>query len=215
MAGAAPPAPHTLDVVVADDHAVVRESLRFVLEAEADLAVIGEAGDLAETESLLRAIRPDVLLLDLMMRGDSSLPALPRVSDASPSTAIVVLTMEMHPLVARDALRRGATGYVSKRAERAELLEAVRSAAAHTTYLDPRIGAELAIKDTDGDADLTDRDVEILRLVALGHTNAEIASRLYLSVRTIEAYRLEAQKKLGLSSRAEVAAFVRTRRLIG
>jgi DNA-binding NarL/FixJ family response regulator len=104
---------------------------------------------------------------------------------------------------------------VSKQAERVELVAAVRFAAARTTYLDPRLGAELAIQHADQDAQLTDRDVEILRLVALGHTNAEIAARLYLSVRTVEAYRLEIQKKLALSSRAEVVEYVRTRRLLG
>jgi two-component system response regulator NreC len=154
-------------------------------------------------------------LLDLMMRGDSSLPALARLLEASPSTAIVVLTMETHPLVARDALRRGALGYISKRADRVELVAAVRAAAAQMTYLDPRIGAELAATATADYDELTDRDVEILRLVALGHTNVEIAERLYLSVRTIEAYRLELQKRLGLSSRAEVVGYVRTRRLLG
>jgi two-component system response regulator NreC len=215
MAGSAPAALDTIEVMVADDHAVVRDSLRYVLEAEPDLAVVGEAGDLADTERVLRAIRPGVLLLDLLMGGDSSLPALPRLLEASPSTAVVVLTMETHPLVARDALRRGATGYVSKQAERVELVAAVRFAAARTTYLDPRVGAELAIQHADRDAQLTDRDVEILRLVALGHTNAEVAARLYLGVRTVEAYRLEVQKKLALSSRAEVVEYVRTRRLLG
>jgi two-component system response regulator NreC len=215
MAGAVSPVLHTVQVVVADDHAVVRESLRFVLQAEAELAVVGEASDLAETESMLRALRPDVLVLDLLMRGDSSLPALRRLLDASPSTAIVVLTMETHPLVARDALRRGAMGYVSKQTEPFELVAAVRSAAARMTYLDPRIGAELAAMGSGSYDELTDRDVEILRLVALGHTNAEVAERLYLSVRTVEAYRLEVQKRLSLSSRAEVVEYVRTRRLLG
>jgi two-component system, NarL family, response regulator NreC len=215
MPGSAPPALDTIEVVIADDHTVVRESLRLVLEAEADISVVGEAGELAETSRILRGIRPTVLLLDLLMRGESSLPALRGLLEASPSTAIVVLTMEAHPLVARDALRRGATGYVSKRAERAELVTAVRCGAARRTYLDPSIGAELAVQHVGEDEELTDRDVEILRLVALGHTNAEIAGQLYLSVRTVEAYRLEVQKRLALSSRADVVEYVRTRRLIG
>jgi two-component system response regulator NreC len=215
MPDSAPPALDTIGVVVADDHRVVREGLRWVLEAESHVSVVGEAGDLADTSQVLRHVHPDVLLLDLLMRGESSLPALARLLEASPSTGIVVLTMETHPLVARDALRRGALGYVSKRADRVELVAAVRAAAARMTYLDPRIGAELAATKTADYDELTDRDVEILRLVALGHTNVEIAERLYLSVRTVEAYRLELQKRLGLSRRAEVVTYVRTRRLLG
>ena len=214
MPGLAPPALDTIGVVIADDHCVVRESLRLVLEAERDISVVGEAGDLADTARVLRASQPTVLLLDLLMRGESSLPALRRLLEASPATAIVVLTMETHPLVARDALRRGASGYVSKQADRADLVAAVRSAAARKTYLDPSIGAALAVEHA-GEDQLTDREVELLRLVALGHTNAEIAACLYLSVRTVEVYRQELQKRLGLSSRAAVVEYARTRRLLG
>jgi two-component system response regulator NreC len=204
----------SIDVVVADDHPVVRDGLRLMLDAERDIAVVGEVGDLTDAERVLRARQPTVLLLDLLMGRESSLLALGTLLEASPATAIVMLTMETHPLVARDALRRGAKGFVSKQAERAELVAAVRSAAAGTTYLDAKVGGNLALEPQLGHDDLTERDIKILRLVALGHTNAEIGACLYLSVRTIEAYRLELQKRLGLSSRAEVVEFVRTRRLL-
>jgi two-component system response regulator NreC len=204
----------SIDVVVADDHTVVRDCLRLILDAERDISVVGEAGDLMDAERVLRTQRPTVLLLDLLMGHESSLLALGGLLEASRATAIVMLTMETHPLVARDALRRGAKGFVSKQAERAELVAAVRSAAAGSTYLDPKVGGYLALEPPVGDDDLTERDIEILRLVALGHTNAEIGARLYLSVRTIEAYRLELQKRLGLSTRAGVAEYVRTRRLL-
>jgi two-component system response regulator NreC len=204
----------SIDVVVADDHTVVRDGLRLMLDAERDISVVGEAGDLMDAERVLRTRRPTVLLLDLLMGRESSLLALGRLLEASPGTAIVMLTMETHPLVARDALRRGAKGFVSKQAERAELLAAVRSAAEGSIFLDPKVGARLALEPAVGDDDLTERDIEILRLVALGHTNAEIGARLYLSVRTIEAYRLELQRRLGLSTRAGVVEYVRTRRLL-
>ena len=149
------------------------------------------------------------------MGPESSLLALPTLLEAAPATAVVMLSMETHPLVARDLLRRGAKGYVSKQAERAELIAAVRSAAAGRTYLDPRVGGALALEHIREYDELTERDIQILRLIALGHTNAEVGARVYLSVRTVEAYRLELQRKLGLSSRAEVVEYVRTRRLLG
>jgi two-component system response regulator NreC len=205
----------TIDLVIADDHRLVREGLRLVLEVESDLTVVGEASTPAETEQVLRACQPAVLLLDILMGHDSSLPALQALRAASASTAIVMLTVEADPVVARDTLRRGASGYVAKVAQTVELITAIRSAAAGEIYLDPRLGAQLAVEHPGESDELTQRDIEILRLVALGHTNAEIAERVFLSVRTVEAYRLELQKRLSLSSRAEVVQYTRARRLVG
>ena len=205
----------TIDVVVADDHVMVREGLRRVLEREPDLRVVGEAGDVSETERALAAHRPAVLLLELLMGHESSLPRLAALRRASPSTAIVVLTMEMNALVASDAIRRGAAGYVPKNANSTELVDAIRCAATGGTYLDPQLGARLAIEHAAESDVLGERDIEILRLLALGHTSAEIAARLYLSVRTVETRRRELQNRLGLTTRAEVVQYVRERRLSG
>jgi two-component system, NarL family, response regulator NreC len=159
-----------------------------------------------------------VLVLDLNMPGEpSSLDAIPRVTDVSPQTRIVVLTMQEDPEFAREALRAGASGYVLKEAAEAELIEAVRRAAAGQTYLNPRLGAALATAAAESAGppdDLTEREVDVLRLVALGHTNAEIAGQLYLSVRTVESHRSHIQQKLRLTTRAELVRYALDRGLV-
>jgi two-component system response regulator NreC len=194
-------------VVIADDHAVVRSGLKALLDAEPGFEVTGEARDVRSALTYVRAQRPDVLVLDLNMPGDASLPAIPDLLEASPGTAIVVLTMQNDPAFAREALRAGALGYVLKESANAELVEAVRSATEGRTYLQPQLGARLAaepVKPAAGDDDLSERETEVLQLIALGHTNTEIAAQLYLSVRTVESHRAHIQQKLRLSTRAEL-----------
>jgi two-component system, NarL family, response regulator NreC len=207
-----------ITVVLADDHAVVRAGLHLLLDGAGGLRVVSEAGDAA---SALRAVlghKPNVLVLDLNMPGEpSSLDAIPRVTDVSPQTRIVVLTMQEDPEFAREALRAGASGYVLKEAAEAELIEAVRRAAAGQTYLNPRLGAALATAAAESAGppdDLTEREVDVLRLVALGHTNAEIAGQLYLSVRTVESHRSHIQQKLRLTTRAELVRYALDRGLV-
>jgi two-component system, NarL family, response regulator NreC len=207
-----------ITIVVADDHGVVRAGLRLLLEAADGLHVVGEAGD---AESALRSVlghKPSVLVLDLNMPGVvSSLEVIPRVGVVSAGTRVVVLTMQEDPVFAREALRAGAAGYVLKEAADSELVEAVRRAAAGGTYLNPRLGAALATAAVGPAAapdDLTVREVEILRLVALGHTNAEIAGQLFLSVRTVESHRARIGQKLGLSVRAELVRYALDRGLL-
>ncbi len=190
----------TITIVVADDHAVVRGGLRRLLDAEADLHVVAEAGDVGSTKAMAAEHRPAVLLLDLHMPGGGSLPALRQIRDASPSTAILILTMQDDPGYAREAMLRGARGYVLKEAEEADLLQAVRSVAAGGTYLQPELGARLL-----GDSSpLTQRERDVLRLLALGHTNAAAAEQLHLSVRTVETHRANIQAKLGTTNRADL-----------
>jgi two-component system, NarL family, response regulator NreC len=205
-------------VVLADDHAVVRSGLRLVLEREVGIEVVSEAGD---AESAVRTVlghKPTILVLDLNMPGTlPSLDAIARVADVSPATRVVVLTMQEDPEFARRALRAGARGYVLKEAAAEELVEAVRRVAAGGTYLSPALGAALAVQDADrpGPPDgLTVREVDVLRLIGLGHTNAEVARRLYLSVRTIESHRAHLQSKLGRSTRAELVAYALERGLL-
>src|ERR671937_904677 len=194
------PAPAARDVriVIADDHTVVRKGLRLLIEAEEGLHVVAEAGEVSEAERLTRAHRPDVLVLDLNMPGGSSLEAIPRLRESTPQTAVVVLTMQDDPAFARQALQSGALGFVLKEAADEELLEAIR------------LGARLAAQPPEPPGppdDLTEREVEVLRLIALGHTNSEIASQLYLSTRTVESHRAHIQQKLRCTTRAELVRY--------
>jgi len=206
-----------LTIVLADDHTIVRSGLRLLLDAEAGIEVVAEAGDVEEASRRVLAYKPSVLVLDLSMPGGSSLEAIPGMLVASPGTAVVVLTMESEPPFARAALRAGALGFVLKEAADTELVQAVRAAAAGLRYLNPQLGAAIAAEpDTPAGAPdgLTDREVEVLRLVVLGHTNAEVAARLYVSVRTVESHRSSIQHKTATSTRAELVAYARERDLM-
>jgi two-component system response regulator NreC len=198
-------------IVLADDHGVVRAGLRLLLDADPGFEVVAEAADV---DGALRAVlghKPDVLVLDLNMPGEqSSLEALPGVTERSPATRTVILTMQEDPEYARRALRGGALGYVLKEAADAELVEAVRRAAEGGTYLNPALGARMAMTPehpAGPPGNLSDREAEVLRLIALGHTNAEIGERLFLSVRTVETHRAHIQQKLGRSTRAELVRY--------
>lgn len=201
-------------IVLADDHAVVRSALRLLLETEEDLEVVAEAGDVASALRYVQGHHPDVLILDLNMPGGRSLPAVPELREASPGTAIVVLTMEKDPAYAREALQNGVLGYVLKEAADKELVTAVRMAAEGRTYLQPELGARLAADPGEEDDGLSDRERDVLRLIALGHTNAEVAEQLYLSVRTVESHRAHIQQKLGLSKRSELVRYALDRGLL-
>ena len=201
----------SVTIVLADDHQVVRSGLRMLLEAEPDFEVVAEAGDVDAARRYVLGYKPTVLVLDLNMPGGSSLEAIPAVGEASPETAVVVLTMQEDPAFAREALQAGARGYVLKHAAGTELVQAIRAAADGRTWLNPQLGARMAAT-PDGPtgplAELSEREVEVLRLIALGHTNNEIAGQLFLSVRTVETHRAHIQQKLGLSTRAELVRYV-------
>jgi two-component system response regulator NreC len=200
--------PDEISVVVADDHAVVRKGLRLLIDAELGLEVVAEAGNLPDAIRMTKLHRPHVLVLDLNMPGGSSLDAIPDI--AAGSTAVVVLTMQDDPSFARQALQTGALGFVLKEAADGELLQAIRLAADGQTYLNPRLGARLAAQPPEPAGppdDLTVREVEILRLIAFGHTNNEIGSQLHLSTRTVETHRAHIQQKLRRSSRADLVRY--------
>jgi two-component system, NarL family, response regulator NreC len=204
----------TISIVLADDHTVVRRALRVLLEVEPSFEVVAEAEDADGAVRYLRGHKPDVLILDLNMPGRPSLEAIPEMIEASPETRIVVLTMQQEPAFARQALQLGVLGYVLKEAADDELVQAVRSAAAGETYLQPALGAKLAAEPEDAESDLSERETDVLRLIALGHTNAEIAEKLYISVRTVETHRAHIQQKLGVTSRAELVRCALSRGLI-
>ena len=188
-----------------------------LLEADGEFEVVAEAGDVDEATRKVLAYKPQVLVLDLSMPGGSSLAAIPEMLSASPRTAIVVLTMEDEPRFAREALRVGALGFVLKEAADTELVEAVRAATRGHRYLNPQLGGLIAAAPdmpTGPPDNLTEREVEGLKLVALGHTNAEISQRLYLSVRTVESHRAHIQQKAGRTSRSALVAYAREHGLL-
>lgn len=203
-----------ITIVLADDHAVVRSALQMLLDAETNLSVVAQAGDAEGAIRYARGHRPTVLILDLGMPGGSGLRAIPKIHDASPETAIVVLTMEDDPGSAREALRAGALGYILKEAAHSELVEAVRKAASGETYVQPSLGAKLASEPDGSPDDLTEREVQVLRLIALGHTNGEIADQLHLSVRTVETHRAHIQQKLAIGRRSDLVRYALDRGLI-
>jgi two-component system response regulator NreC len=202
----------TVTIVLADDHKVVRSGLRMLLESDDRWQVLDEAGSVSETVDVVRESRPQVLVLDLNMGGESSLDVIPQLRTEMPDTQIVVLTMQNDSAFARAALRAGAVGYVLKDAADAELMNAVELASEGRTYLNPGLGARLAAEPKDDEGrpgNLSPRELEVLKLIALGHTNGEIASTLFLSVRTVESHRAHIQHKVSLSTRAELVAFAR------
>jgi two-component system response regulator NreC len=201
-----------LTIVIADDHAVVRDGLRMMLEAETDFAVIGEASDLDETQAQLLDSAPDVLVLDLHMGRKLSLGMLSVLRSASSSTAIVILTMDDDPAFAQQASLAGAAGYVLKEASRADLVRAIRTVGEGGRYLDPAIGGWAL--ENGSTAVLSERELEVLRLVALGHTNTEIAKQMYISPRTVETHRGNLQRKLGVSGRPELVRYALQRGVI-
>lgn len=209
----------SIRVLIVDDHAVVRAGLRRVLDAEPDIETVGEAAD-AE-RAIFEAIesRPDVVLLDVMMPGKSGIEGMPALLQAVPEARVLVLSMQDDPRYVREAFDAGASGYVLKDAADTEVVGAVRAVASGERYVHPSLGARLFVADAEerrrAEKDpLSDREREVLRLLALGHTNQEIAKMLFISVRTAEAHRAHIMRKLGLSSRAELVRHALTEGLL-
>jgi two-component system response regulator NreC len=196
-------------VLLVDDHAVVRSGLRLLLDAEDDLEVVGEAGNAQDAIFEARALRPDVIVLDVVMPGESGIEVLPRLQAEVPGVKVVVLSMQDDPRYVREAFARGASGYVLKEAADAEVVAAVREIAAGGSYVHPVLGARMVVAEAEAraaaEADpLSEREREVMRLLALGHTNQEIAQLLFISVRTAETHRAHIMQKLGLATRAEL-----------
>jgi two-component system, NarL family, response regulator NreC len=205
-----------IQLVVADDHHVVRRALRLWLESEKDVEVIAEAGDIPTAIHHVKRHLPHVLLLDLRMPNGSSIEAIRRLREEVPETQIVVATTEESPLFARQALDAGAVGYVLKDNADTELKEAVRRAARGETYVSPCVAARLdGVRRAAQDDGLSPRETDVLRLIALGLTSAEMSGRLHLSRRTVESHRRRIHRKLGLSKRSELVRYALARHLIG
>jgi two-component system response regulator NreC len=209
-------------IVLADDHHVVRQGLRSLLEAEPDFSVVSEAGDGLEAAQLVERLQPDVLVLDLMMPGLNGLEVTRQVSQRSPRTHVVILSMHPNEAYVLEALRAGAAAYVLKESTSAELVRAVREAVAGRRYLSPPL-SEHAIEAYMQKAEsaaldpyetLTTREREVLHLVAEGHTNAEIAERLFISRRTVETHRANLMRKLGLRTQTALISYALQRRIL-
>jgi two-component system response regulator NreC len=207
MAASTPDGESAITIVLADDHAVVRGALKALLEGQPDFAVVGEAADIASARAAVLAHRPRVLVLDVNMPDGLGVDAVAGLRGEAPGTEIVLLTMERDMTLARSAIDSGARGYLFKDAAHLELIEAVRHAAEGRQYLPAAVATGLKDEGKAERAVLTPRETEVLRLMALGHTNREIAGQLSLSVRTVETHRSHIQQKLGLSSRPDLTRY--------
>ena len=204
-----------ISVVLADDHALMRRSLRLVLDGDESIDVVAEADDLAAVERHVHGHQPQVLVLDLGMPDGSGLPAIGNLRRAAPDTQIVVITMEDNPGFAQRALAAGATGFVLKDHAEEELSTAIREAARGNTYVTPRVASRLAaLRGALTDEHLSPREAEVLQLIAFGHTSVEIARMLKLSPRTVETHRARIHQKLGLRTRAELVRYALARGLL-
>jgi two-component system, NarL family, response regulator NreC len=202
----------SIRVLIVDDHAVVRAGLRLLVDAEDDLEAVGEAGSAREAIFQARTLEPDVVLMDVVMPEQSGLDAVPQLLHEHPETNVLVLSMQDDPRYVREAFGVGAKGYVLKEAADAELVAAIREVARGGRYVHPELGARLVAAESEErrraeEDPLSEREREVLRLLALGHTNQEIAKQLYISVRTAETHRAHIMQKLRLSSRAELVRY--------
>jgi two-component system, NarL family, response regulator NreC len=202
----------SIRLVIVDDHAVVRAGLRLLLDREDDLEVVAEAGTAEEGVRAARLEKPDVVLLDVVMPGGSGIDVCADVITASKGAKVLVLSMQDDPSYVREAFAAGASGYMLKEAADADLVHAVREVAGGGRYVHPTLGARLAQAEVEAarraaDDPLSEREREVLRLLALGHTNQEIAGQLYISVRTAETHRAHIMQKLGLGTRAELVRY--------
>lgn len=206
--------PEVVRVALCDDHAVVRRGLQLILEAEADMVVVGESGNAAEAVLLAEESRPDVFVMDLGLPDGSGIAATAELQRVSPTTRVLILTVHDDVAYLRLAFSAGAAGYVVKEAADAELVDAVRQVAAGRQYVHPALGAALlapggtsanpAAALVGPGGELSQREVEVMRFMAMGLTSAEIAERLYVSVRTIETHRSHIHQKLDVRNRAQL-----------
>ena len=199
-------------VLIVDDHAVVRAGLRLLLEREDDIECAGEAGSANEAVREARYLKPDVILLDVTMPEQTGVEALPAIRTAAPDAKVLVLSMQDDPNYVREAFAAGALGYILKEAVDAEVVTAVREIASGRRYVHPTLGARLVAAEAEARSriendPLSEREREVLRLLALGHTNQEIAKMLYISVRTAETHRAHIMQKLRLTTRAELVRY--------
>jgi DNA-binding NarL/FixJ family response regulator len=203
-------------VLLVDDHELFRSAVRLRLEHEEGITPVGEAATAEQAVSKARALQPDLVLLDLMLPRGSGYDAIPGILAGSPATKVVIVSSQTQPSAVRQAITAGADGYVPKRASHSELLQAIRRVAAGERYVDPDLGAHL-VRDDESPAlgPISERERDVLHLLALGYTNQEIATKLYISVRTVDTHRAHIMRKLSLNTRADLVLFALANGLIG
>jgi DNA-binding NarL/FixJ family response regulator len=199
-------------VLIVDDHAVLRSGLHLLLDAQAGIEVVGEAGDVKEAVFEAREKKPDIVLMDVVMPGQTGIEGVPLVLKEAPKAKVLVLSMQDDPRYVQEAFAAGAVGYILKEAVDAEVVRAIKRVAAGEHYVHPELGARLIAAEAEAKAreeadPLSDREREVMRLLALGHTNQEIAKMLYISVRTAETHRAHIMQKLRLSTRAQLVRY--------
>jgi len=206
----------TTRVLLVDDHELLRAGLRSRLEQESGIEVVGEADSAERAVVLARALQPDLVLLDLLLPRRNGFEAIPEILGVAPEARVIVVSSQTAASSVRRALTAGAAGYVPKRASDRELVAAIEQVTAGTRYVDPEIGATLVVDDVPSALDdLSERERDVLHLLALGYTNQEIGKKLYISVRTVDTHRAHIMRKLRLETRAELVLFALAHGLIG
>lgn len=202
-------------LLLADDHAVLRAGLRVLLNAQPDMEVVGEAGDGHEAVYKARELKPDIILLDITMPGKGGLEVIAEIIEENPGIKVLVLTMHDDESYLKKVLKSGASGYVLKKVADTELLSAIRSIARGEMFLDSSMARVLvselfsktSVTAENESVPLTEREKEVLRLIALGYTNQEIATHLVLSIKTVETHKARIMDKLGLRKRSELVRY--------
>jgi DNA-binding NarL/FixJ family response regulator len=203
-------------VLVTDDHMVLRTGVAALLDREEDMTAVGEAATADQAVIKARALQPDVILLDAVMPRKSGIDALPELQKVAPEARVIMLSMQTNPSAIKQALNSGAAGYVSKHASDTDLLDAIRRVAAGSRYVDPELGGDLVVSDAAAlTGSISERERDVLFMLALGYTNQEIAEMLFISVRTVETHRAHIMQKLNLKTRAELVLYALANGLIG
>jgi DNA-binding NarL/FixJ family response regulator len=203
-------------VLVTDDHPVLRTGIAALIDREHDMTTVGEAGNADQAVVKARALQPDVILLDVVMPRKSGFDVLAELATVAPDARVIMLSMQTSPSAVRQALISGAAGYVSKHASDSDLMDAIRRVASGARYVDPELGGDLVVSDAEAlTEEISQRERDVLYLLALGYTNQEIAANLYLSVRTVETHRAHIMQKLRLNTRAQLVLYALANGLIG
>ena len=203
-------------VLIVDDHELLRAGLRSRLEAESGVAVVGEADTAERAVLMARKLQPDLILLDLLLPRKNGIDAIPELAQVAPEARVIVVSSQAAPSSVRQALSAGAAGYLPKRSSDYELVTAIKLVAGGGGYVDPDLGAKLVNPNSSPALDpLSERERDVVHLLALGHTNQEIAEKLFISVRTVDTHRAHIMRKLQLETRAELVMFALSNGVIG